>query len=163
MLVLALLACHGGGQEHAAAALAEPPVLVAAATTPLLAPAATGGGQVEALVGTAGPSSSSSALAAPAAAPADPLLAIGEQLFSMGDIFSDLPKNIRDLLPNDLGAKAVDCVKRMVSVFNRLPTEGYTQGGRFWMKGRRDQELEGTRNTKLSQVQGARCVIPYVL
>jgi hypothetical protein len=122
MLVLALLACPGGGQEHAAAALAEPPVLVAAATTPLLAPAATGGGQEQALVGAACPSSSSSALAAPAAAPADPLLAVGEQLFSMGDIFPDLPKNIRDLLPKDLGAKAVDCVKRMVSKSVLLPT-----------------------------------------
>jgi hypothetical protein len=35
-------------------------------------------------------------------------------------------------------------------VFNRLPTEGYTQ-------------LEGARNTKLRQVRAARCVIPYVL
>jgi hypothetical protein len=23
-----------------------------------------------------------------------------------------------------------------VSVFNRLPTEGYTQGGKFWVRGR---------------------------
>jgi hypothetical protein len=52
---------------------------------------------------------------------------------------------------------------RGVSVFNRLPTEGYTQGGRFWVRGRRDQKLEGTGNTKLRQVQAARCVIPYVL
>jgi hypothetical protein len=123
MLVLALLVCPGSGQEHAAAALAEPPVLVAAATSPLMAPAATGGGQEQALVGAAGPSSSSSsALAAPAAAPANPLLAVGEQLFSMGAIFPDLPKNIRDLLPKDLGAKAVDCVKRMVSKCVQLPT-----------------------------------------
>jgi hypothetical protein len=122
MLVLALLACPGGGQEHAAVALAEPPVLVAAATTPLLAPAATGGGQEQALVGAAAPSSSSSVLAAPAAAPADPLVAVGEQLFSMGDIFPDHPKNIRDLLPKDLGAKAVDCVKRMVSKWVLQPT-----------------------------------------
>jgi hypothetical protein len=40
----------------------------------------------------------------------------------MGDIFPDLPKNIRDLLPKDLGAKAVDCVKRMVSMCILLPT-----------------------------------------
>jgi hypothetical protein len=25
---------------------------------------------------------------------------------------------------------------RQLSVFNRLPTEGYTQGGRFWVRGR---------------------------
>jgi hypothetical protein len=36
-----------------------------------------------------------------------------------------------------------------LSVFNRLPTEGYTQGGKFWVRGRRDQELEGARNTRL--------------
>jgi hypothetical protein len=50
-----------------------------------------------------------------------------------------------------------------LSVFNRLRTEGYAQGGRFWVRERRDQELEGTRNTKLRQVWAARCVIPYVL
>jgi hypothetical protein len=47
-----------------------------------------------------------------------------------------------------------------LSVFNWLPTEGYTQGGRFWVRECRDQELEGTRNTKLRQVRAARCVIP---
>jgi hypothetical protein len=47
--------------------------------------------------------------------------------------------------------------------FNRLPTEGYNQGGKFWVRGCRDQELDGTRNTKLRQVRAARCVIPYVL
>jgi hypothetical protein len=50
-----------------------------------------------------------------------------------------------------------------LSVFNRLPTEGYTQGGKFWVRGRRDQELEGARYTNLRQVQAARYVIPYVL
>jgi hypothetical protein len=50
-----------------------------------------------------------------------------------------------------------------LSVFNRLPTVGYTQGGKFWVKGRRDQELEGARKTKLRQVRAARCVTPYVL
>jgi hypothetical protein len=50
-----------------------------------------------------------------------------------------------------------------MSVFNRLPTEGYTQGDRFWVRERRDQKLEGTRNTKFRQVRAARCVIPYVL
>jgi hypothetical protein len=50
-----------------------------------------------------------------------------------------------------------------LSVFNRLPTEGYAQGGKFWVRRHRDQELEGARNTKLRQVQAARCVIPYVL
>jgi hypothetical protein len=50
-----------------------------------------------------------------------------------------------------------------LSVFNRLPTKGYTQGGKFWVRGRRDQELEGARNTKLRQVRAARCVTPYVL
>jgi hypothetical protein len=37
----------------------------------------------------------------------------------------------------------------LVSVFNRLPTEEYTQGGRFRVRERRDQKLEGARNTKL--------------
>jgi hypothetical protein len=53
--------------------------------------------------------------------------------------------------------------EKEVSVFNRLPTEGYTQGGKFWVRRRRDQELEGARNTKLRQVRAARCVTPYVL
>jgi hypothetical protein len=53
--------------------------------------------------------------------------------------------------------------ERLLSVFNRLPTEGYTQGGKFWVRRRRDQELEGARNTKLRQVRAARCVTPYVL
>jgi hypothetical protein len=38
---------------------------------------------------------------------------------------------------------------QLLSVFNRLPTEGYTQGGKFWVRGRRDQELEGAKNTRL--------------
>jgi hypothetical protein len=50
-----------------------------------------------------------------------------------------------------------------LSVFNRLPTEGYAQGGKFWVRRRGDQELEGARNTKLRQVRAARCVTPYVL
>jgi hypothetical protein len=53
--------------------------------------------------------------------------------------------------------------KWTLSVFNRLPTVGYTQGGKFWVRRRRDQELEGARNTKLRQVRAARCVTPYVL
>jgi hypothetical protein len=48
-------------------------------------------------------------------------------------------------------------------MFNRLPTEGYTQGGKFWVMGRRDQELEGARNAKLRQVRATKRVIPYVL
>jgi hypothetical protein len=36
-----------------------------------------------------------------------------------------------------------------LSVFNRLPTEGYAQDGKFWVRRRRDQELEGVRNTRL--------------
>jgi hypothetical protein len=40
-------------------------------------------------------------------------------------------------------------IEHLLSVFNRLPTEGYAQGGKFWVKRRRDQELEGARNTKL--------------
>jgi hypothetical protein len=52
---------------------------------------------------------------------------------------------------------------RQLSVFNRLPTEGYTQGGKLWVRRRRDQELEGARNTELRQVRAARCVTPYVL
>jgi hypothetical protein len=50
-----------------------------------------------------------------------------------------------------------------VSGFIRLPTEGYTQGGRFWVGVRRDQELEGADNTRFRQVQAAICVMPYVL
>jgi hypothetical protein len=40
-------------------------------------------------------------------------------------------------------------VSTWLSVFNRLPTEGYTQGGKFWVRERRDQELEGAKNTRL--------------
>jgi hypothetical protein len=58
---------------------------------------------------------------------------------------------------------SLDELDKNLSVFNRLPTVGYTQGGKFWVKGRRDQELEGARNTKLRQVRAARCVTPYVL
>jgi hypothetical protein len=39
--------------------------------------------------------------------------------------------------------------ERRMLVFNRLPTEGYTQGGKFWVRERRDQELEGAKNTRL--------------
>jgi hypothetical protein len=52
---------------------------------------------------------------------------------------------------------------RLVSVSIRLPTEGYTEGGRFWVGWRRDQELEGASNTRFRQVRAAICVIPYVL
>jgi hypothetical protein len=58
---------------------------------------------------------------------------------------------------------ALPYLARQLSVFNRLPTEGYAQGGKFWVRGRRDQELEGARNTKLRQVRAAKRVIPYVL
>jgi hypothetical protein len=50
-----------------------------------------------------------------------------------------------------------------VSGFIRLPTEGYTQGGRFWVGMHRDQELEGADNTRFRQVQAAICIMPYVL
>jgi hypothetical protein len=50
-----------------------------------------------------------------------------------------------------------------VSGFIRLPTEGYTQGGRFRVGMRRDQELGGADNTRFRQVQAAICVMPYVL
>jgi hypothetical protein len=50
-----------------------------------------------------------------------------------------------------------------MSGFIRLPTEGYTQGGRFWVGMRRDQELEGADNTRFRQVQAAICVMPYIL
>jgi hypothetical protein len=58
---------------------------------------------------------------------------------------------------------AFNAVVGLVSVFNRLPTEGYAQGGKFWVRGPRDQKLEGARNTKLRQVRAEKCVIPYVL
>jgi hypothetical protein len=51
----------------------------------------------------------------------------------------------------------------IVSGFIRLPTVGYTQGGRFCVGMRRDQELEGADNTRFRQVQAAICVMPYVL
>jgi hypothetical protein len=53
--------------------------------------------------------------------------------------------------------------KSNLSGFIRLPTEGYSQGGRFWVGMRRDQELEGADNTRFRQVQAAICVVPYVL
>jgi hypothetical protein len=58
---------------------------------------------------------------------------------------------------------ALPYLARQLSVFNRLPTEGYAQGGKFWVRRRRDQELEGARNTRLRQVRAARSVTPYVL
>jgi hypothetical protein len=57
----------------------------------------------------------------------------------------------------------VNFVARVLSGFIRLPTEGYTQGGRFWVGMRRDQELEGADNTRFRQVQAAICVMPYVM
>jgi hypothetical protein len=50
---------------------------------------------------------------------------------------------------NTCGSKSLLIVQRSLSVFNRLPTEGYTQGGKFWVRRRRYQELEGARNTRL--------------
>jgi hypothetical protein len=50
-----------------------------------------------------------------------------------------------------------------LSGFIRLPTEGYTHGGRFLVGMRRDQELKGANNTRFRQVQAAICVMPYVL
>jgi hypothetical protein len=47
------------------------------------------------------------------------------------------------------GCRLKDTYELVVSVFNRLPTEGYTQGGKFWVRERRDQELEGAKNTRL--------------
>jgi hypothetical protein len=70
---------------------------------------------------------------------------------------------LRVELLKDSGQTRLAVPNNRLSVFNRLPTEEYTQGGRFWVRERRDQELEGTRNTKLRQVQAARCVIPYIL
>jgi hypothetical protein len=52
---------------------------------------------------------------------------------------------------------------RRLSGFIRLPTEGYAQGGKFWVGIRRDQELEGADNTRFRQVQPAICIMPYVL
>jgi hypothetical protein len=69
------------------------------------------------------------------------------------------PPNEEDALTRIVSTPQED----RVSVFNRLPTEGYTQGGKFWVRRRQDQELEGARNTKLRQVRAARCVTPYVL
>jgi hypothetical protein len=33
---------------------------------------------------------------------------------------------------------ALPYLARQLSVFNWLPTKGYTQGGKFWVRGRRD-------------------------
>jgi hypothetical protein len=58
---------------------------------------------------------------------------------------------------------ATDPARGLLLGFIRLPTEGYTQGGRFSVGMRRDQELEGADNTRFRQVQAAICVMPYVL
>jgi hypothetical protein len=50
-----------------------------------------------------------------------------------------------------------------LSVFYRLPTEGYTRGGEFEVGFHRDQELKGASNTRFRLVRAAMCVIPYVL
>jgi hypothetical protein len=44
---------------------------------------------------------------------------------------------------------ALPYLARQLLGFIQLPTEGYTQGGKFWVKRHRDQELEGARNTRL--------------
>jgi hypothetical protein len=56
-----------------------------------------------------------------------------------------------------------NALEKVMLVFNWLPTEGYAQGGKFWVRRRRDQELEGARNTRLRQVRAAQSVTPYVL
>jgi hypothetical protein len=71
--------------------------------------------------------------------------------------------NLKDAIELAGGSSTRPYLARQLSLFNRLPTEGYTQGGKFWVRRRRDQELEGARNTKLRQVRAARCVTPYVL
>jgi hypothetical protein len=70
--------------------------------------------------------------------------------------------SVNNYIDLDYSARLHLALQRL-SVFNRLPTEGYTQGGRFWVRGRRDQELEGVKNTRLRQVRAARSVTPYVL
>jgi hypothetical protein len=60
-------------------------------------------------------------------------------------------------------ARQTELLNQLVSGFIQLPIEGYTQGGRFWVRMRRDQELEGADNTRFRQVQTAICVMPYVL
>jgi hypothetical protein len=57
-------------------------------------------------------------------------------------------EHIKINLPDKFAAGGI-IAKLPLSVFNRLPIEGYTQGGKFWVRRRRDQELEGARNTKL--------------
>jgi hypothetical protein len=43
------------------------------------------------------------------------------------------------------------------------PPRGIPKVVSFGVRGRRDQELEGARNTRLRQVRAARSVTPYVL
>jgi hypothetical protein len=50
---------------------------------------------------------------------------------------------------------ALPYLARQLPGFIRLPTKGYTQGGRFWVRMRRDQELERADNTRFRQVQAA--------
>jgi hypothetical protein len=50
---------------------------------------------------------------------------------------------------NYIDLKKIRLRGSVMSVFNRLPTEGYTQGGKFWVRECRDQELEGAKNTRL--------------
>jgi hypothetical protein len=58
----------------------------------------------------------------------------------------------RSYLAEHLSVKDSGTIHRIPKIlllgFIRLPTEGYTQGGRFWVGMRRDQELEGADNTR---------------
>jgi hypothetical protein len=84
------------------------------------------------------------------------------QIYS-GRIQTDL-KRPHDLNPSSTWRRIWICCSRSrtrapplagLSGFIWLPTEGYTQGGRFWVRMRRDQELEGVDNTRFRQVQAA--------
>jgi hypothetical protein len=81
----------------------------------------------------------------------------------MQQIWSTIAKDIIAWLYLPLQKIRVQDPMVILSGFIRLPTEGYTQGGRFWVGMRRDQELEGADNTRFRQVQAAICVMPYVL
>jgi hypothetical protein len=74
----------------------------------------------------------------------------------------DLNPAIDDLIDN-LEPLEPSVPQSKVSGFIRLPTEGYTQGGRFRVGMRRDHKLEGADNTRFRQVQAAICVMPYIL
>jgi hypothetical protein len=74
----------------------------------------------------------------------------------------DAPPSYVQSEPNTLSTLFV-IWEQELSIFYRLPTEGYTQGGKFtWGDAEiRNSKVQGTQDFR--QVRAARCVIPFVL